>query len=101
IFQTLDIGKNENYASHIEEYSTHFQEYAVRIRSIRKKQIKRIKKGKVGTRNSILYLHLLSEFRNMALFAHRILRVLEDVTIDQPDDEDIDVDEFWEEMDRI
>jgi len=101
IFQTLDIGKNENYASHIEEYSTHFQEYAVRIRSIRKKQIKRIKKGKVGTRNSILYLHLLSEFRNMALFAHRILRVLEDVTIDHPDDEDIDVDEFWEEMDRI
>ncbi len=101
IFKTLDIGGSEDYAIHIEEYSTHFQEYASRIRSIRKKQIKRIKKGKVGTRNSILYLHLLGEFRNMALFAHRILRVLEDVTIDHPDEEDIDADRIQEEMDRI
>jgi len=94
IFQTLDIEKAQ-------EYTNQLQEYASRIRSIRKKQIKRIKKGKVGTRNSILYLHLLGEFRNMTLFAHRILRVLEDLIIDHKDEDGVDVEGIKEGLDQI
>lgn len=94
IFKTLDIEKAQEYASQLKEYAS-------RIRDIRKKQIKRIKKGKVGTRNSILYLHLLGEFRNMTLFAHRILRVLEDLIIDHAEDDGVDVAEIKEELDRI
>ncbi len=94
IFKTLDIEKAQ-------EYTSQLKEYAGRIRDIRKKQIKRIKKGKVGTRNSILYLHLLGEFRNMTLFAHRILRVLEDLIIDHAEEDGVDVAEIKEELDRI
>lgn len=94
IFQTLDIVKAH-------EYTDQLQEYASRIRSIRKKQIKRIKKGKVGTRNSILYLHLLGEFRNMTLFGHRILRVLEDLILDQSQEDGLDVEQIKEELEDI
>lgn len=94
IFKTLDIEKAREYASQL-------QQYASRIRDIRKKQIKRIKKRKVGTRNSILYLHLLGEFRNMTLFAHRILRVLEDLIIDHAEQDGVDITEIKEELERI
>lgn len=73
-FKTLDI---EN----LTEFNDQLRSYANHIREIRKKQINRIKKGKVGSRNTILYLQLLGEFRNMTLFGHRILRVLEDLVI--------------------
>ncbi|MBY5957997.1 inorganic phosphate transporter [Membranicola marinus] len=94
IFKTLDVEKAREYASRL-------QQYASRIRDIRKKQIKRIKKRKVGTRNSILYLHLLGEFRNMTLFAHRILRVLEDLIIDHAEQDGVDIKEIKEELERI
>lgn len=82
-FHTMDIDK-------LVEFNTEFHGYANQIRDIRKKQINRIKKRKVGTRNSILYLQLLSDFRNMMLFAHRILRVLEDLVYAKEEDKDMD-----------
>ncbi|TNE60751.1 MAG: inorganic phosphate transporter [Bacteroidetes bacterium] len=51
------------------------------IRSVRKKQIKRIRDHEIGTRNSILYLNHLSEFRNLALFSNRLVRVYHDLVI--------------------
>src|SRR5690606_40044691 len=73
-FKTLDI---EN----LTEFNDQLRSYANHIREIRKKQINRIKNGKVGSRNTILYLQLLGEFRNMTLFVHRILRFLEELMI--------------------
>lgn len=44
------------------------------IRTTRKKQIKRIKNGEIGTRNSLLYLSLLGELRNVGWYASRIVK---------------------------
>lgn len=90
-FNTQDI-------DNLKEYSDQLHGYASHIRDIRKKQIKRIKNRKVGTRNSILYLQLLSEFRNMTLFAHRILRVLEDLVLVHSDDDPVEEDVLTEEV---
>lgn len=51
------------------------------IRTVRKKQIKRIKDREIGTRNSILYLNHLGEFRNLTLYSHRLVRVCNDLLI--------------------
>ncbi len=59
------------------------------IRRVRKNQIKRIKNHELGTRNSLLFLNHLSEFRNMAIFANRLIKVYEDMVFitDQDDDQ--------------
>ncbi len=51
------------------------------VRSSRKKQIKRIRNHEVGTRNSVLHFHILSEMRNLALFSNRLVRVFEDLVM--------------------
>jgi phosphate/sulfate permease len=52
------------------------------IRSTRKTQLKRIKNHEVGTKNAMLYLNHLSEFRNLALFSNRMVQVCYDIVID-------------------
>lgn len=81
IFQNIDESFRSLDLKKMGDFNSEFREYASKIRDIRKKQINRIKKRKVGTRNSILYLQLLSDFRNMMLFANRIIRVLEDLVV--------------------
>ncbi len=44
------------------------------IEKYRKNQVKRIKQKAVGTRNSMLYLNLLAELRNITLFSVNILK---------------------------
>lgn len=44
------------------------------IKSLRKRQIKRIKAKTVGTRNSMLYLNLVSETKNLILFTHNLFK---------------------------
>ena len=56
------------------------------IRSTRKAQLKRIKNREVGTKNAMLYLNHLSEFRNLALFSNRMVQVCYDIVIN-PDQE--------------
>ncbi|NND05082.1 MAG: inorganic phosphate transporter [Saprospiraceae bacterium] len=48
-------------------------------RRARKNQIKRIQNHEVGTRNSHLFLNQLSEMRNLALFANRIVDAYKDL----------------------
>ncbi|MBT8221141.1 MAG: inorganic phosphate transporter [Bacteroidia bacterium] len=74
--------------------------YVNLLRDTRKKQIKRIKKHEIGTRNSLLFLNHLGEFRNVGWFASRLVRVYQDLillpdegtvpTNDVPEDVDID-----------
>ena len=61
-------------------------------RSSRKKQIKRIKNHEIGTRNSILYLNHLGEYRNLALFSNRIVKVFDEMILN-PDEEEEEIDE--------
>ncbi len=48
------------------------------IESIRKKQVKRIKKGATGTKATLLYLDLLTETKNLVLQAGNILKAYRD-----------------------
>ncbi len=55
------------------------QEEALKfVKVARKNQIKRIKKNEVGTRNSMLYLNLLSEAKNMIIFAIDLVKSFRD-----------------------
>ncbi|MBK8967180.1 MAG: inorganic phosphate transporter [Saprospiraceae bacterium] len=60
------------------------------IRSVRKKQIKRIKEHTIGTRNSVLFLNHLSELRNLALFSNRLVKVYLDMIINPEGEEAVD-----------
>jgi Na+/phosphate symporter len=44
----------------------------------RKKQIKRIKNSETGTRNSVLYLNILAELKNLSLFSVNLLKTERD-----------------------
>ncbi len=44
----------------------------------RKKQIKRIKNNETGTRNSVLYLNILAELKNLTLFSVNLLKTERD-----------------------
>jgi uncharacterized protein YoxC len=50
------------------------------IKTIRKNQIKRIKNKEVGTRNSMLYLNILSEARNLLLYMVNMAKAQRDFT---------------------
>jgi Na+/phosphate symporter len=44
------------------------------IEETRKKQVKRIKNSETGTRNSILYLNILAEIKNLTLYTLNLLK---------------------------
>ncbi|MCO6490145.1 MAG: inorganic phosphate transporter [Phaeodactylibacter sp.] len=58
------------------------------IRGARKNQIKRIQNKEVGTRNSTLFFNHLGEYRNLALFSNRILKIYEDMIINGEEEEE-------------
>jgi phosphate/sulfate permease len=58
-------------------------------RTFRKNQIKRIQARKVGTRNSILFYHLLSEYRNLALFSNRVVKIYDELML-HPEEDNLD-----------
>lgn len=59
------------------------------IKTIRKNQIKRIKNKEVGTRNSMLYLNILSEARNLLLYMVNMAKAQRDFTQFSNGDEEL------------
>lgn len=59
------------------------------IKKFRKEQIKRIKAEKVGTRNSVLFLGILNETKNLVLYAGNLLKASRDFATSN-EDEDLD-----------
>lgn len=55
------------------------------INTIRKKQVKRIKVGETGTRNSILYLGILNEVKNIMLQTVNLLKAQRDFILNNVD----------------
>lgn len=51
------------------------------VEEARKKQVKRIKNSETGTRNSILYLNILAEVKNLTLFILNLLKSSRDFEI--------------------
>ncbi len=59
------------------------------IKKFRKEQIKRIKAEKVGTRNSVLFLGVLNETKNLILYAGNLLKSARDFATSN-EEEDLD-----------
>lgn len=89
IKETIDVindPENNNPPKHLLE----LKEFTFDLRATRKKQIKRIKNHEIGTRNSQLFLILLGEFRNLALYTIRLLKVYDELVLDNSLDLDIE-----------
>lgn len=70
LIQCIKISDYENLNEIIEKQ----QKLLKFIDTIRKKQVKRIKLNEVGTRNSLLFLNILSESKNLVLQAVNLLK---------------------------
>ncbi|KAF0199092.1 MAG: hypothetical protein FD166_717 [Bacteroidetes bacterium] len=75
--KTLDILRMKNFED-LEYISERQQSILHLVEENRKKQIRRIKNNETGTRNSILYLNMLAEIKNLTLFISNILKASRD-----------------------
>lgn len=60
------------------------------LRTSRKNQIRRIKNQEIGTRNSVLFLNHLGEYRNLALFSNRLIKIYEDMVVNPEEEMAVD-----------
>ncbi|WP_321295032.1 inorganic phosphate transporter [Marinifilum fragile] len=79
-FRTINrLLKDSNYeTAEIERALEKQKDLLKSLRKFRKEQIKRIKAEKVGTRNSVLYLGILNETKNLTLHAGNLLKASRD-----------------------
>mgnify|MGYP006275867197 CR=1 FL=1 len=78
--KTIHHVKEVNYTE-LDEIFTEMEELINHIQEMRRQQIKRIKKGAVNTRNSMLYLGLMQESKNLLLFMINLLKAQRDFVI--------------------
>lgn len=69
----------------LKDILNHQQEILDDLNKLRKTQIKRIKDAKTGTKNSILYLGLLNEIKNLILQTINLLKSQRDFQLSQRD----------------
>ena len=55
------------------------------VNDARKKQVKRIKQNETGTRNSVLYLGLLNEIKNIMLHTVNLMKAQRDFILNNID----------------
>lgn len=70
----LHILKNCKYDNSSEEIRKRKTTVLALIDILQRKQLKRIKRKEVSTRNSILYLNILTETKNLILFAANLMK---------------------------
>ncbi len=70
IMKVFETGKYTDIEGIIKEQ----QEILVQIEKFKKRQVKRIKQGESGTRNSLLYLSILEEIKNLLLYTGNLLK---------------------------
>jgi phosphate/sulfate permease len=76
--QIISILKKKNFEDFEYILSKH-QNIMRTLDDSRKKQIRRIKNNETGTRNSILYLNILAELKNLTLFSINLLKTERDM----------------------
>ncbi|MDF1698064.1 MAG: inorganic phosphate transporter [Saprospiraceae bacterium] len=86
---TINVYKNDDQQGAL-DLLVQMDDFIKLIRTVRKKQIKRIKNHVIGTRNSILYLTLLGELRSMGWYASRMVKVYLDLVEGQAEKEEGD-----------
>jgi len=91
-FRTINrILKESSYdVAEIEKAFAKQKSLLTSIRKFRKEQIRRIKAEKVGTRNSVLYLGILNETKNLTLHAGNLLKASRDFSGFSGEDETSD-----------
>jgi len=80
--EILEIIKNARFGN-IDDALKHQQKILDAINKLRRNQIKRIKAAESGTKNSLLYLGILSETKNMVLDIVNLLKAQRDFIIYQ------------------
>jgi len=75
----------ENDYSEVQSAIKKQQEILEIVNSARKKQVKRIKQNETGTRNSVLYLGLLNEIKNIMLHTVNLLKAQRDFILNNID----------------
>ncbi len=80
IISAINIYRNDDLKN-ADEVLSNMETYVNLIRDTRKKQIKRIKNHKIGTRNSLLYLNHLAEFRNLGWYTSRLVKIYSDLIL--------------------
>lgn len=86
IISAINIYKNDD-SYNAQRVLDKMETYVEIIRSTRKKQIKRIKDKEIGTRNSILFLNHLTEYRNLGWFTSRLVKVYTDLILNNNSNE--------------
>ncbi|HOP13828.1 inorganic phosphate transporter [Lentimicrobium sp.] len=71
--EVMNMLKKQNYAD-FDMIVARQQNIQRIIEETRKKQVKRIKNSETGTRNSILYLNILAEMKNLTLYTLNLLK---------------------------
>ncbi len=77
IGKVLNSIENSDF-SNIDDINKEITIETENLRSLRKKQLKRIKKEKMNTQNSMLYLNLLNESQNLILHIRSLLKAQRD-----------------------
>jgi phosphate/sulfate permease len=87
-FKTINrLLKENNYdLDQIEKAFGKQKDLLSSLKKFRKEQIRRIKAEKVGTRNSILYLGIINETKNLTLYAGNLLKASRDFTTNADED---------------
>lgn len=80
----MNMIKNHDYTA-IPEAIAMQQQILDEINKTRKKQVKRIKQGESGTRNSVLYLGILNEVKNIMLQTMNLLKAQRDFILNNVD----------------
>ena len=80
LINTIDIFHSPD-SEKVNGLQKSLQPFVKLVRNSRKNQIKRIKNHQIGTRNSVLYLNHLGEYRNIVLFSGRMVKVLDDLVL--------------------
>lgn len=83
---TIAVFRSQD-AARVHEVIDSLKPFFKMLKQFRKSQIKRIKAQEVGVRNSNLYFNVLAEYRDMALFCTRLVKVWYNLVIEPPEDE--------------
>ncbi len=82
IAKGIDIMEHKKF-DEMEDYALIQTEMFAFINKLRKVQIKRVKEGEVNTRNSLLYLQMLHEFKQILSFSMNVVKSHRDMIVAQ------------------
>jgi phosphate/sulfate permease len=89
-FKTINrlLSDNKYQLDQIERAFSKQEDLLKSLRKYRKEQIRRIKAEKVGTRNSVLYLGIINETKNLVLYSGNLLKASRDFTTRNGEEDD-------------